>query len=371
MTHSLHIIGSRQLGGAETFFARLVTALAERGHPVTAVVRPRAPVRDLLPTGVPVYPVALANNWDPASRLRIRALVRRLRPDVVQTYMGRATRLTRLGPGDPPHVARLGGYYRLGPYRHADAWVGNTRGIRDYLREYGLPPGRIFHITNCLEPPPPPGPEETGALRGELGIPEGAWVVGAVGRLQRKKGFDTLLDALARLPERLAGRPVFLVIAGDGPEAGSLRRQAGALGVAGRVRWAGHRSPPGTVYALAHIVAVPSRHEPLGNVILEAWAHRRPILATRTHGAEELLTPGETGHLVPPDDPEALAAGLRRLLEAPEPTRAALAEAGFGALRRTHGADAVCAAYESLYAELRRQGKRRRPARPLGATPGS
>ena len=76
---------------------------------------------------------------DPISRLEVSRLIGRRRPHIVQTYTGRATRLTRLSrQNESVHVARLGGYYKVGGYRHAHAWIGNTKGICDYLVAAGL-----------------------------------------------------------------------------------------------------------------------------------------------------------------------------------------------------------------------------------------
>lgn len=360
---SLHVLGSRQFGGADQFYVRLVEALNGQGHRAAAVNRPGSPVAGALAaSGTEQYHLPLANKWDLASALRLRALVRRLQPAVVQTYMGRATRLTRLPRrGRAVHVARLGGYYKIrGYYEHAHAWVGNTRGVCDYLVRAGLPADRVFRIGNFVPEPEPVTTGELAALRASLGIPAEAWTLFTLGRFIDIKGFDDLLDALALLREAPGGRPVHLLIAGDGPLAGSLRAQCAALGLEGRVHWLGWQDRPSRYFSLADVLVCPSRHETLGNVILEGWSHHKPVVSTTTPGGLELIEADVNGLLCPVADPAALAGRLRELLEAPEADRRRLADTGRATVEAHHRRAAVVQSYLDLYAELaarRRQGR--------------
>lgn len=137
---TVHAIGSRGVGGAERFFARLASDLSNRGHETAAVVRHGAELRALLASEVGIVEVGMRNGLDIFTWWTIRRLVLDRQPQIAQTYLGRASRLTRVPRRSPTvHVARLGGYYRLDAYRHADVWVGNTRGICDYLIRSGFP----------------------------------------------------------------------------------------------------------------------------------------------------------------------------------------------------------------------------------------
>ncbi len=355
MIHSIHIIGSRQLGGAEQFYLRLVSALARRGLAVLAVSRPGGPVDQALNGIVPRRTVPLRNGWDFFSALKIRRLIHSAAPSIVQTYMGRATRLTRLPRGSAAiHVARLGGYYKIkGYYRHARAWVGNTRGICDYLVREGLPADRVHHIGNFVTLAQPPADTAVQALRQSLHIPAEAVVLFALGRFIEKKGFADLLEAFARVPREIHGRPLILVVAGDGPLQKPLHNQARQLAVTSRLRWVGWQNDPGPFYDLADVLVCPSRQEPLGNVVLEAWAHRLPVIATRTAGPLELVTAEENGLLVEIGDPAALAAGITALVKAGPETWRDLAENGRHAVAQHHTEEAVVTAYLDLYADLR------------------
>ncbi len=346
---ALHVIGSRRSGGAERFFVRLVAALRRRGCEVTAVTPPASDLNGEL--AAPRLHVPMRGIWDLPSRWGIARAARAAAPAVVQTYMGRATRLTHLERvAGCAHVARLGGYYDPRHYRHADAWVGNTRGICDHLLGHGFPPARVHHIGNFVEPAAP-DPEARAAERRRLGVPAGAPLLLCVARLHPNKGIADLLHAFARLRERRADGGALLAVVGDGPLAAELHALGRRLGLDEALRWTGWRSDPGPCYRAADLLVCPSRHEPLGNVILEAWAHGLAVLSTRSHGALELISDGRDGVLVPCADPPALAAALERLLADPA-ARAELGRAGRAAVHARHGEAAVVDAYLGLYAGL-------------------
>ena len=136
--------------------------------------------------------------------------------------------------------------------------------------------------------------------------------VAAVGRLVPQKGFDVLLEAFARLdaPE------VDLLIAGDGPERRRLEALRERLGLGARVHLLGvmDRATVASLYRGARLVACPSRWEGLPLVCLEAMASGRAVVASRVDGIPDAVSDGDTGLLVPPEDPVALAGALRTLL---------------------------------------------------------
>ena len=240
---SWHVLGGRQFGGADQFYVRLIQALNDRpDHEALAINRRRSAVAAALDGACGQRHLPFANKYDRYTTWRLGRWIGRERPDVVQTYMGRATRLTRVPRGSGTiHVARLGGYYKIrGYYEHADAWVGNTQGVCDYLVRQGLPAERVFKIGNFV--PERDGAitaQETQHLRHRLGIPDDALVLFTLGRFIEVKGFDDLLQAFARMPASLQGRPLFLVLAGDGPLGQPLHSLAMRLGVQRRVVWPG------------------------------------------------------------------------------------------------------------------------------------
>ncbi len=354
MIRSLHVIGSRRMGGAERFFSRLLEGLRQEGHSAGAVIRPNSPLTGFLERSIPQFQVPMRNGWDLPSLLALKRLIRHLDVPIIQTYMGRATRLTR-APRPSIHVARLGGYYKVnGYYKHADAWVANTKGICDYLMAQGLPCERIYHIGNFVEIPERSNRQTLVDRRRGLGIPEEAQIIFSLGRLVEKKGMGDLLAAFAHLPESLHDRPLHLVIAGGGPLSRALRRQTRIMGLENRVHWLGWQDDPGPLYDMARIFVCPSRLEPLGNVILEAWAHHLPVVSTRTRGALENVIDGETGLLTPIASPGALAESIRRLLH-DDRLRETMAAGGNAQLDRRFSKARILNAYLAMYDDLMRR----------------
>ena len=305
------------------------------------------------PTGVRLSWVSwpCARSGIPLSRLEVRRAVRRIAPDLVQTYMGRATRLTHLR-GQPLHLARLGNYYDLGGYRHCDAWIGNTRGICDYLIRAGFPAERVHLIYNFVDLPPPAPPEALAALRRQWSIPADAWVLVAPGRFTPIKGFDDLLQGFARLAPAIDGRRCVLLLLGEGPLRQELELLAGRLGVGERVRFTGWQTEPGPYYDLADLVVFPAKPgEPFGNVLIETWGHGRPLLATEFLGAQEVTRHGEDAWRVPCEDPDALAQGMALLL-GDKTLREGLAEQGRRRAIQDFSCQTILAQYRGLYRQL-------------------
>lgn len=350
---SLHIIGGKKLGGAERFFIRLVNALDQRGEAVSALTVAGGEIDRAVRAGVPRRHAPLAGVWDVWSRHLIRRAVRLDAPAIVQTYMGRATRLTHLPSGrGVTHVARLGGYYNLHGYHHAHAWVGNTRGICDYLIRAGLPANRVFHIGNFADPAPPVPAAQLHELRREWQIPDDARVVLGLGRLHPNKGFADLLTAFAALPGEIGGQPLRLVMVGDGPLRATLHAQAAQLGIAARAIWTGWQYDPAPWYQLADVFVCSSRHEPLGNVILEAWANGVPVVSTRSEGPLELIEDGADALLGNLADPADLAQKIRSALTLPEQERHRMIGAGRAKIIAQFSEKAIVDAYLELYRTL-------------------
>jgi glycosyltransferase involved in cell wall biosynthesis len=350
---SLHIIASKQMGGAERWFLRFLHALQARGHEVRAVVRRASELDSDVLAGLPAAALPLRTVWDPLSRWEVSRLIRRERPAIVQTYMGRATRLTHIAPGSGVvHLSRLGGYYKLDGYRHAHAWIANTRGLCDYLVRQGFPHDRVFHIYNFAEPVHAVDPQALEALRLQLALQPDDLLLLTPGRCVPVKGQRTLLDALARLPASLAGRRLRLAMLGDGPLLPALRRQAESAGIGKRMIWAGWQHDVAPWYALADLIVFPSREpETLGNVVLEAWAYQRPLITTLFRGAREITTHGEDAFCVRCDDAGALADALR-LVITDNTLQRQLVKGGSATLQRNFGEPMVMSQYQQLYRQL-------------------
>ncbi len=311
-------------GGAELFFERLVLAQHGAGDAVLPLIRADA-ARAARLAEAGAVPLAFGGALDLLTRPRLRACLRRFAPRVAVAWMNRAARFAPRG--DWVLAGRLGGYYDLRYYRRCDHLIGNTRALVRWIVAQGWPAARAHHLPNFA-------PDIAGAFPERLGVPADQKLVLALGRLHRNKAFDVLVRALPKLPGAHA------VIAGEGPEREALAALARAEGVADRVHLPGWRMDTAALLAGCDVLACPSRHEPLGNVVVEAFAAARPVVAAAAAGPRELIQPGEDGLLVPPDDPDALATSLGLVLGQPA-FAARLAQAGRARFEREFAAAPV------------------------------
>jgi glycosyltransferase involved in cell wall biosynthesis len=149
-------------------------------------------------------------------------------------------------------------------------------------------------------------------LREEYGLSEASQIVGVVARLEHEKGHPTLLDAWPRVVRRVPNAR--LLVVGEGSRREELEAQAAALGIAGTVVFTGRRDDVPAVTAALDVAVLPSYREAQGLTILEAMALSRPVVASAVGGIPEVIENGRTGLLVPPHDPDALAAAIIHLL---------------------------------------------------------
>ena len=296
-----HVMAGARVGGAELFFERLVVAQGEAGDVVLPVIRrDGARAGRLRAGGVAPVQLGFGGVLDVVTPWRLGRRLRAFGPDLVIAWMGRAAAATPRG--EYVLAGRLGGYYDLRRFRHCDHLVANTRGLVEWVMGQGWPVGRVHRLPNF-------SPDLAGAAPVALPVPAGAPVVLALGRLHRNKAFDVLVRALPFMPG------VHVVIAGEGPERGALLRLARGEGVSSRLHLLGWRGDQAGLLAAADVLACPSRQEPLGNVVLEAFSAGVPVVAAASEGPREVIRGGETGLLVPVEEPEALAGALRAVLE--------------------------------------------------------
>jgi len=342
------------VGGAEGFYERLTLGLHAAGDEVLPVIR-RDAARAARLAAQGAIPVQLRfGGWlDWTTGMRLNSHLRRFGPEVVVAWMNRAARFTPRGPWTL--VGRLGGYYDLKYYRRCDHLVGNTRDLARWIVAQGWPAERVHYLPNFVD--------DMGSFPpAALDLPPGAPRLLALGRLHRNKGFDTLLRAMPGIPGAI------LLIGGEGPERGALERLAAELGVAERVHFLGWRRDAGSLLTAADIFVCSSRHEPLGNIVLEAWSAARPVVAVASQGPSELIREGETGMLVPQEAPEALAAAINTLLADPA-RRAALGAAGRAAFVADFAEAPVLARWRAFLQQVAAPPSAA-PGRPLPEPPG-
>jgi glycosyltransferase involved in cell wall biosynthesis len=335
----LHVMASRANGGAETYCADMLESLMAAGIDQVAVI-PRASIHHdrLTAAGVRLQPEVLDNRFAPIRRRRLAALIDACKPDLIHCWMRRAASL--MPPLPLPAIGWFGGYYDPAHFRRCGHFVGVTPDIVEHIVARGIPRAKAHHVPTfpVLEPGPP-------VDRASLATPADASVLLALSRLHEKKGLDILLDAVAELPRCICW------IAGDGPLEKDLKARAAALGVADRVRFLGWRRDRGALLAAADVCVLPSRWEPFGTVMLEAWAAGIPLVAAASQGPAGLIADGSNGLLVPVDDAPALATAIGRVLADPA-LQARLIERGRADYRLAFTREAVTQRMIALYTEI-------------------
>ena len=360
----VHLLPSFGIGGQERVALDLAACQLGAGCIVTAVALadggegPMA--REFRAAGVAVATVAKGRGVDPTLPLRLALFLRRRRVELVHAhnpqpliYGALAARLagarlvyTRHGANlDLPRRRLL----RRGAARLVDAYVAVSQATAERaLADREPPRGKLLVIDNGIDLRRfHPDGEARAAIRAELAIPEGAWVVTTVGRLVPSKAQARLIRALAPL---LDGDHR-LIVAGDGPEAGALRRLVGELPGGRFVHLLGERRDVPRLLAAGDVFALPSDTEGLPLVIPEAMATGLAVVASAVGGIGGVLDEGRTGWLLPPGDEGRLRERLAALAADRAGAAAVGAQARDEALAR-YSAERMAAAYLALYRRL-------------------
>jgi len=228
----------------------------------------------------------------------------------------------------------------------ATAVIATSRAV---ARRFAWAPAKVRLVPNGVDlkrfAPRPP----SGALRASLGVPPSAPIALSIGRHVPEKGYRYLVDAAALVERARPG--VHWVLVGDGELRSELEAQARRLGLASRLHFTGWRDDVADTLALSDVFVLSSESEGFGRVLVEAMAMGRAIVATAVGGVPDIVLAGQTGLLVQPADPVALADAVRALLD--DPARAArLGAAGRARAESTFSLDAHGDGVERVYDEV-------------------
>lgn len=317
----VHVHRMRGIGGSERHLLTLLPALAERGvEPVFVGLDDPAwdPADFYRALRVPAVRIRAPRDLDP---LLLARLIRPLRADVVHTHLVhadayggvaaklRGAHLVSTKHNDDPFRTGAFRFAERGFARLADRIVTITDSLHRFTVErVGIPASKVETIHYGMDQLPEPWGENP-----PDDVPDGARVLLAVARLTAQKGIDVAVRALATLPD-----DTVLVVLGEGPERARLESLARELGVARRVFLPGRVPDVAAWLRRATLLVHPARWEGFGLGVLEAMLAGLPVVAANVSSLPELVVDGETGFLVAPDDPSALALAVARALEQPE-----------------------------------------------------
>lgn len=334
-----HLVIGGDVAGGQLIALAFARAARDRGDRVLFLSPTRGPFTELVEReGMDVQLVDVSRTFRVAGALRLARLLRRERVDVLHTHTALAANvLSRVagrlaGAAVVSHI-HIENYFRAnriaraahtaldnGTVRLAARVLAVSGSTRDTLLEQGYPSHLVEVVHNGIDVATQARRRGDG-LRAELGVPDGVTLLGEIGRLCDVKGQRELIEAVALVPD------VNVVLVGDDLEQGGAYRTklaelARERNVEDRVHLLGYRADAGELLDQFDILVLPSWIEGLPGVVLEAMAHAKPVIATPVGGTPELVVDGETGVLVPPRDPAALADAITALIADPERARA-------------------------------------------------
>lgn len=330
-------------GGTERFFVTLCEEFSKHGIEQAFAIRPGRLWRSSIDVLGQINEGYFLRRTPSGlfAMLQLRQTVRDFKPDVVFAWRAPAARLVPRNIS-AAKIVRLGDYPRhVRHFAGLDAVVCNNPSIADCIKGLGWA-GCAPVISNFSR-----RVSVTPISRAEMNTPQEAFVVCGVGRFTRVKGFDLLIAAVAKL------ETVYLWLVGDGPELDALIRQVKELGVSSRVRFAGWQADPTRLMGAADAFVLPSRDEPLGNALIEAWQVGLPSVASNTDGPNWYATNECDALIFPIGDVNAIAAALHRLMNDTK-LRTSLTNGARLKLSQKFDRDVVVGTYLELFSKIKR-----------------
>ena len=363
MVRIVYVIPTLDQSGAERQLTLLAVHLPrdEYAPHVIALDRGGYYEQELRAAGISVDVLHKRFRFDPLTWYRLRARLRQLRPDIVQSFLFAANSCVRL-PGITPRSSRVivsercvdtwkSGWQKTLDRRLAGrmhAMTTNSNSVADfYLKEIGIPESRITMIPNGVRE------LDTGAagtLRSELGLSPDHRMIGFVGRLAPQKRLRDLLWGFHLLQQAAKPR-VALVVIGDGPERDSLAEFITEMGSREKVYFTGHRADAAQLMQEFSVFCLSSEFEGMSNSLMEAMACGVPCVVSDIAANRELIRNEQTGLTFPPGNCPALAKAVLRCLHNDAFSRAT-GRAGQEYIRRHHSVAALVNGHRELYGRL-------------------
>jgi sugar transferase (PEP-CTERM/EpsH1 system associated) len=363
----VHVLHSFEIGGLENGVANLINTLdwGVYKHKLLCITRAGRLVKRLRRPDVEIVELGKASGSDWRMPLKIARELRRMKPSIVHTrnwgtidgiiaarlsgvpvviHGEHGRTMTEIGRGSRKRnlVRKL-----LAPM--LDAYITVSEELRSIALEIGIPGKKIHTICNGVDLDRFSFKADKRTIRLENGLPQDAFIVGCVGRLDPIKNYESLIQILPGLIKDFP--KISLLIVGDGPRYSALNELPQQLGIAHNVVFAGARDDVPLLLKAMDIFALPSLSEGISNTVLEAMASGLPVVATRVGGNIELVRDKETGFLVEPEDASDLTIGIRAYLNNP-PLIREHGSAGMKRVEEHFSLRRMVSAYDSLYRNL-------------------
>lgn len=352
-------------GGTERQLYHLVAGLDRtRFEPCVMAIEGGGEFYDkFVQLGIPVDVVGRLHKFDPTILARAAAIVNKQKPDIVYSLLRTANfwgRLAAMLAGAPAVIGGERGVLRgrkgyefipdraLGKF--SDLVIVNAPAVKDaYVKQSGLPDDRVVVIPNGIDMEiNRPGLDASPIFK-EFNINKNNLIIGTVSRLHPRKGIEFFIDALGRTLPKFTD--AVALIGGDGPMRAELEKRASSLSCGERIFFAGFREDVSVLMNAMDIFVFPSLTEGLPNVLVEAAACARPIIACDNEENKFIVRDGETALLVPPGDSEAMGAAMKKLASDPV-LRDKLASAARDSVVSRFSIHAMVSSHEKLFQSI-------------------
>ena len=360
----LHLITSLEVGGAQQgLLLGLPRFDPDRyEHVICSLMDRMRMAAQFRQAGIEVHSLGLRRKTDLAAALRLRTLLKQLRPDILHTYLLHSNVLGRI-------VGRLAGVPVIVSSERtigqANRWgrlatrltnpltdaveVNSETGARAIERDLGVPAGKIEVVRSGIDLDAFGASLKRTEIRSELGLTGDRHLVLYVGRLRRVKGVEHGIRAFASAS--VQHENMHMALAGEGEQLGYLRNLANELGISECISFLGVRNDLPDLFSAADSVLMPSLNEGFPRTAIEAMAAGKPVIATRVGGTPEAIVEGETGILVPSADIDAMASALVKLV-GDRGLQSRLGKAGRRRAEQNYAVDNYVARLDGLYRQL-------------------
>ncbi|HOE10379.1 MAG TPA: glycosyltransferase family 4 protein [bacterium] len=359
-----HVDSGKRHGGGQVQISYLLNGLVSRGVACTLICPKESPIPGLgIPREVEVIHLNVRSEWDVPSIWKMRKLVRAFQPDILHAHDAKAHTVCLLArTGRQKVIVHRRVSFPI--HRHiltkwkygagVDQYIAVAECVRDRLIGIGAPKENVTVIHSAVDLSRFGSTGRDTTVREELGLTEDRKIIGTVGRLTREKRYDWLLDTLKPV---LESHPTCcLVLVGDGPERGPLESRAERLGIRDQVIFTGHRKDVPRLLAAFDVYVLCSESEGYPVSLAEAMAAGCAVVSANVGGVSEIVTSGENGIVVLPNDAISLRDAVGDLLQNKQ-LRMELGQAGRESAIKKIGTEAIVEAVLKLYNQVHIMGR--------------
>tara|TARA_B100000287_G_scaffold435470_1_gene503947 strand:- start:4504 stop:5541 length:1038 start_codon:yes stop_codon:yes gene_type:complete len=331
----LNVLGGSREGGAEKFFERISLAFSkEKNVDLELIIRKNSNRYKRLNSEIKkIHQINFFYFFNPFCHNKINEIYEKFKPDIVLSWMNRASRLL---PNSKKYncinIGRMGGYYKIKNYVNCDYIITNTIDLRNFVINKGWDSEKVEFIPNFVN-------ENTNK---KLEIKSDKKILLCLGRFHKNKGIDILLKAMTYISE------FKLWIVGSGEEKQLYDEIVSRYNIKSKVDFFEWTDDISQFLNSANILICPSRHEPFGNVIVEAWAHRVPVIVSDTGGPKLLVKNAVNGLKFEKEDMFDLLKQIK-LVESNSKLRKKIISNGYNEFKKRFSEDLIIKKYLNFF----------------------